>query len=954
LTIILGSKTIVANNVNNNFVNFGASDQKSEVQTTENTNTTGTSVSFGNANKDVSLVAPVAENYFSSVRTRALIDSPIRYDKFPKLKNVPPQLEMDYSRILNKPYFIKNIPWTTASVGNLANISIPTDILTNPLARIPFSASVFYRARLNVVLQVAGTPMHQGCILASAVPLGCLANTIYDMNTRMCAPHAFLYANESTAVNVEVPFYVNSKLQLVDLDGQTVLPATDSADYAQVSLYVLNALLSPTSGSTSLSITAHFMFTELEFYVPHVDVTWVPFVGQSFSQSVTKAIDGVFSVGKKFTSDILDNTRSYIRKWTGLHSPDNPLISEKDAIVFRQNLNTVDATNFYDKLDPYTQFERITTDYTFDTHVDEMHLKELISKPQYLGTFKVDTTDTAGTLLWSRPITPLQEVSDIFYTDFNGDQQYTNISSNLLQTFHYLSRFWKGGIKIYIQSVMSNFHFCKLTLARNYSPANQALTSTPTFDNISNLMMETIEFSAGGQIQEVKLPFCSALNQLPCSTDFTMNAMQHGSYYIYLHQPLVTNGSVATSALFNVYISADDDFDFFGYAVNPLLSGSAYQANPVLSVRESEEVEKSVDLISFKGESATVPNGISTQESLTLQEHANENDSDVYDLRPIKNVRDYTRRMYKVYSKRIAAREADGSYGMVELGVADLLGMTPKNTLDTNYDLREDSTLGIINKMYLGLAGGVKFKVNLNGTAFGEIWYVPPSIVYDRNTRSWASGDALPNVGTALYEPLREMFQFPEFTPPARAYDTAYSVQTVGMERPNYIIPGSGYLMSEEDPGTDTNRMAMMCSQFEFRVPFMSPFRFVGNGTKVKHTGNTSLFNLAANDLGNIVIKYATPINYIPSQAEQPQAVSIEVFCGFDDVARLGYQVLAPNVAIGAYGVGTAPTRSFYQLLPTVSNIAPNVDATPKSTVSSAPTSPGLYSVRATYYTKTT
>ena len=95
----------------------------------------------------------------------------------------------------------------------------------------------------------------------------------------------------------------------------------------------------------------------------------------------------------------------------------------------------------------------------------------------------------------------------------------------------------------------------------------------------------------------------------------------------------------------------------------------------------------------------------------------------------------------------------------------------------------------------------------------------------------------------------------------------------------------------------------------------MSPFRFVGNGTKVKHTGNTSLFNLAANDLGNIVIKYATPINYIPSQAEQPQAVSIEVFCGFDDVARLGYQVLAPNVAIGAYGVGTAPTRSFYQRL---------------------------------------
>ena len=232
-------------------------------------------------------------------------------------------------------------------------------------------------------------------------------------------------------------------------------------------------------------------------------------------------------------------------------------MASKNAVVFRQNINNVDATNFYEKLDPYSQFETVCNDYIFDTDVDEMHLKEIIQKPQFLGKFVVSTSDNSGRLLWSRPITPYQEVNTYSYVDRAGATQFTNVSSNLLQTFHMLSRYWRGGMKIYLQAVMSNFHFCKLTVARNYSPSFEAIGNIPTFNDISNLMMETLEFSAGGQVQEIKLPFCSTLNQLPCSTDFLQNAMQHGEYYIYLHQPLVTNGSVSTSIEFNVYIAAD-------------------------------------------------------------------------------------------------------------------------------------------------------------------------------------------------------------------------------------------------------------------------------------------------------------------------------------------------------------------------------------------------------------
>jgi len=102
-------------------------------------NTQTTTGLFSNENNPISVVSPVASNFYSSVRTRTLIDSKTRYDTFPKLANVPAQLEMDYSRILNKPYFISNIPWSNIATNQLATINIPGDILNNPLAKIPFS-----------------------------------------------------------------------------------------------------------------------------------------------------------------------------------------------------------------------------------------------------------------------------------------------------------------------------------------------------------------------------------------------------------------------------------------------------------------------------------------------------------------------------------------------------------------------------------------------------------------------------------------------------------------------------------------------------------------------------------------------------------------------------------------------------------------------------------------------
>ena len=102
---------------------------------------------------------------------------------------------------------------------------------------------------------------------------------------------------------------------------------------------VVNAMGVPTSGSNSLTISAHFMFTELEFYAPHVDPTWVVqsgFVAESFVEGakgfVTNVFDRVTSGIKTTVSDaydligstkvqmfdFIDSGRAYLRSLTGL------------------------------------------------------------------------------------------------------------------------------------------------------------------------------------------------------------------------------------------------------------------------------------------------------------------------------------------------------------------------------------------------------------------------------------------------------------------------------------------------------------------------------------------------------------------------------------------------------------------------------------------------------------
>lgn len=872
----------------------------------------------------VTSVNPVSSNFYSQVRTRSVIEPEFIYDKNYRITSVDQSLKMDFSRILNKPYFIKNITWnTTGTQYSVLDVTrIPLDIFNNALAKIPFEAATLYRAKISALLQVAGTPMHQGILIAGALPIGFASDPTYvgtkkSLNSLMAAPHVFLNANEQTSARLRIPFYVNAPLDKTDLDRTTYNMNFTGTDYSEVVIMILNPLAAPVTGSTSVSISMHIVFDEIEFYAPHTDVNYVPIpippvpelalltdlepegLMDDLRKAGTKAIDGVFSSVRKLSGDVLDVARNGVRQYTGLHSPNYPMLQSKNYVQSRNVANTTDVPVRFDKMDNFGNHDRVVKDFIFETSQDEMDIKYLGTKPQYLGTFVVKTTDTAGTLCWSRPITPVQQFDTATYINSASESISTSTFTNLQQLLAFVHRYWRGGIKIHIQSAMSNFHFCKLAIARDYSVRVPGINSYPTFASIPNLMTEFLEFSAGGQIQTVDMPYVSQMSQLPCAFDWETNAAQHGMYYIYLNQPLVTNGSVALNIAFNVYISLCDDFQFYGYATNPLRLDfpNVLSTIPTEDPPEEEGLIMSIDSLrkhTFEAQ-ASAPIPESTQEELTAGKL---DDSSVIcpDFRPVTNMRDHIRRFYKVYRRGYAPDTIVNNQGLITLDVADMIGQRTQ-LIGSPVTDSVASTLDLLSKLYLGCSGGARFKIVVTGCSSASAWYVPPGFT----AGEVPSGDAIyvstiPRSRVIAPNGLAtNALMYQNLISSSSLADTAFSVQLPTVERANYSKPG--YFSAYNSTGGDVAYVPESTSVIEFEVPNMSPYKFYGDVTKISRVTTSYLAQSSTCALGHIVI-------FIPPTAvtnSTTVGANVAVYASYDDVARHGYQVFVPSIIMPAY-----------------------------------------------------
>jgi len=716
--------------------------------------------------------------FLSTIKTKTVIDSQDLYDANYEISCIPREMEMDFSRLINKPFFVDNVSYTTTSTvqTDLIRLGIPTGILDNYLVNVPFKSSCLFRMKACVLLQLSGTPMHQGLLLGAVTP----TNFIASYQSLLVAPHAFMNANESTPVCIEVPFYFNVELARTNCVDGTNGFAINDRNYAFLTIRVINQLRTAASASTSLNVSIHFMVKEAHFYIPrNTDNDWT---GQSgdFYRLPTRIFDGLAQGAKSVTGDIIDSARNALRAFTGFHNPNTPAINTRMVNTDRNFLNNVDQPTLLEKLDTFAQHDRLYDKPYFSTLQDEMDIQHILKKPQYVGTFSVTSTTPIGRLLFSQPITPMIEIGSTYSTLYTP-----------MRILYEMSRYWRGTIKMHIQPVMTNFHFCKLVVVNDYTGDKRALTLKPNFNQIHNMITNTVEFSAGGQVQTIDLPFCSQLDQLECHKDVRANVLSHGMTYVYLMQPLVVNGSVPLTVDFNVYFTVGDDFQFYGYMVDPLFpvlpptlalrsNGGEYgdnnnnkadvsselqhyrekiknkEATPeeiarkmrskcmkldkihtfYHSVKDSHSTGKeahskdgkllssnaqsrgtTVNFQAQMGEETPVTVGVSNQDSI-LNNKDNEISSSNLKaelFKPMVNVRDYMRRLTDADTFSFTVNASN--LGVYQVPIASLFS--------------NNDALSVFSTLFYGMAGGLKIRLVTKYGLNTSVYYIPPGSNYD-------------------------------------------------------------------------------------------------------------------------------------------------------------------------------------------------------------------------------
>jgi len=828
----------------------------------------------------------------ASVATRQMqdIDS-IANDMFTTIQ-IPEAYRIDAKPYIERPFYAGSVkfPKTATRYSWLQTPikRLPGDVIRSNQALLnAMKIGSLYRADMVLNISMAGTITHAGCVLVAALPPlnaypTSVPGDVRTINTFLTSPHAFLYANEATSVNLTIPWYCNTDLATLNMDltNETTMDLNFvTGNYGTLAFMVLNPLSPSTGSSIELTIVIEACFKNLDILVPTPRfATWLPQAGfvNGLVETTKKGI-------KKVTGDFIDRGINSLLGLIGLHNPNVANIKERDIITQRNFPNIVDSEQQFEKLDPYSNYNRIIESPVYGSSVDEMAISHIVSKRQMLGSFKVNKQDGVGKLYWIRPISPFQG-------GINGVEAEIECANNI-ELMHSLHRAWRGDLKIIITSVMNNKQQCKLKLLKLYNPPKNALSFVPEYQSIANAPSHLMEFTQGGQEHEIVLPYLARNQLMPCSENLNFEAFAHGLYYIYLAQPLANSDGSPDDIEFNVFMRGAPNLTFYGYTTKSVVTEAfPFPVNGLVSniakeilipeeftsrIRKREEnvsdlncatirsimdeqfhnwqnlvnEVKSISSGSFVGQSGNIKvmNEPQVQNDPRDFDSKNVNASFIDRLQSNLDIRPLIRRMY--------------------IGNADVLTTSPLSGSTFIYPLASilaeqintptiQTPISALSNMYYGK--NVGFKINLQIQRFKEIanqgtisqdfrvYYIPPGLTFE-NANLTMCGMGI-NPTSVDVQPL------PQYT-----LDTPFQV----------------------NPVKDTNESYI----FEFVIPDVTFFKYMGSPNKLSI--GTSNLPLATADFGSI---YLLSMN---NTAEIETINKVVFTVGLTDESRMGHHTAA-------------------------------------------------------------
>lgn len=648
------------------------------------------------------------------------------------------------------------------------------------------------------------------------------------------------------------------------------------------------------------------------------------FAPQGFKpQGLGTAISGLFDTVagglKKVTGDAIDAGRGWVRDWTGLHNPNDPTIHQRNVVTSTNFMNNVDVPQFFEKLDPDATFNRVTKEPLFGTDLDEMAISHIVQKDQYIGTFTVSSTDAVGKCMWIRPISPFQGG----YGPAPGNTG--RACANNLELMHSLHRGWRGTLRLKIQSVMNNKQQVKLKVLKFYNPSVNSLTAYPTYSSAANAPSHLLEYTQGGQMHQVELPYLNRNDIQACTNNMDAEALLHGLYYVYVAQPLVTSDGSPSTVQFNVYMSGGPDLTFFGYTTsntyhgdfnlysNPSATGSLPATFlPSISVATNSNLVKLADNETYWAEdgpafyTATRKLAAKIQADVSTDEKLDDFIKQLYIVDG--RVLGYHKKAgWKAQSGKIKVmNEAQDQHHSVRRDEAhEELGHLTR--LKPNIDIRP-----LVRRMYKSATTEMTIAANASGVLnvplaaiVGEIpWFWAYSPIETISRMYYGK-----NVGfkfrLILYHTGSREKQVPDLnTITARAYYLPQNLNTLSTTRTVVNATTNQLAFNSYIAPSPAGEVPLTCCvvgrersdvsiTYEFTVPNTSFYKFLGSPEKFKNFASAAAPNqLSTLDFGGLVIQI------INTHQEFQAALAMEMFVGLTDESRFGFHSIAPPFVV--------------------------------------------------------
>lgn len=535
----------------------------------------------------------------------------------------------DLARIVERPTLVTSFRWTTNVNEVVYRGTIPASVLPIKLAKIPFETFQYWRGDVTLRLQVAGSPLVQGILAMTFVPLvdrAELDSMSWDLSSLSINPTVYLFANTNTHAELRIPFNHFQSYLNTDFPVEPLF-ATRNQSLGCVVIYVLQPL--KTGGTvTSVNVSLFSILENSQFKVPRLSST----IGQAES-GVMSAISSLMQVGGNLLSPIMESVGTHARHvvdqvsnetvnglistvaskalpmnfigdsidavgdvltgalgFLGLDNPTIPTEMGRQVIKTNGSMNYAVGPEHIEKMAIMPSAMSLVTPETFATVTDEMDVDYLYRRYSYLASFTVPVDAVAGSVIWNVPMSPFPTL----VTDPTTGQSVVPAGSIIQKSvwfplISYLGlpyRYWTGGLKYKFIVSASSMHTCKLYVAFNYG-----ITTNPTsLLDASSQYGVAIEINQGSNEFEFSVPYVATRPYLEvCRGNQSVNDSM-GVMSVVVMNPLVAPVSVAQTIDVVVFIAGSDDFSYeFLAQMNP--------AVPVFTTGRPVEITSANDAI---------------------------------------------------------------------------------------------------------------------------------------------------------------------------------------------------------------------------------------------------------------------------------------------------------------------------------------------------------------------